>query len=81
MLVYRYTTERVAERGDFMRKQLIDFRKSLGLNTFQMSKRIGVSTSFYEKIEYGDRNPSYNFMTAFKREFPQSDTDSIFFNI
>ncbi|MSS43663.1 helix-turn-helix transcriptional regulator [Anaerosalibacter bizertensis] len=63
-----------------MNTLLIEFRKSLGLTTEEMAKRVGVSTSFYEKIEYGDRNPSFNFITAFKKTFPMIDVDRIFFN-
>lgn len=63
-----------------MRQQLIDYRKFLGLTVAQISEKIGVSSSFYEKIERGDRNPSFNFIKAFKDAFPDTDTDSIFFN-
>ncbi|MCR2043228.1 helix-turn-helix domain-containing protein [Anaerosalibacter massiliensis] len=63
-----------------MNTLLIKFRKSLDLTSEEMAKRVGVSTSFYEKIEYGDRNPSFNFITAFKKAFPMVDVDRIFFN-
>lgn len=63
-----------------MNKLLVEFRKSLGLTIEGMANEIGVSTSFYEKIEYGDRNPSYNFITAFKKAFPKVKVDEIFFN-
>ncbi len=43
-----------------------------------MAERVGISESYYEKIEYGDRSPSYNFLTKFKRAFPESDTEEIF---
>lgn len=63
-----------------MNTLLAEFRKSLGLTTVEMAEKIGVSTSFYEKIEYGNRNPSFNFITAFKKVFPMVDVDRIFFN-
>lgn len=63
-----------------MRKQLVEHRKSLKLTVDEMAERIGVSSSFYEKIEYGDRNPSFNFIKAFKKVFPTADADTIFFN-
>lgn len=63
-----------------MRDRLISFRKSLGLTIDEMSKKIGVSNSFYEKIEYGDRNPSFNFISSFKTAFPDTNADDIFFD-
>lgn len=63
-----------------MSKRLIDFRKELGYTIEEMAFKIGVSTSFYEKIEYGDRNPSYNFITLFKKTFPTADANYIFFD-
>lgn len=63
-----------------MKKELIDFRKTRNYSIDAMAKEIGVSTSFYEKIEYGERNPSYNFISLFKRVFPEADTNYIFFN-
>ena len=62
-----------------MRNELINFRKKLGLTINEMATKVGVSSSFYEKIEYGDRNPSFNFITAFKKTFPEINTDEIFF--
>lgn len=60
--------------------KLINFRNSLNKNTAEMAAIIGVSKSYYEKIEYEDRNPSYNFITKFKAAFPNADVDSIFFD-
>ncbi|MDY0235104.1 MAG: helix-turn-helix transcriptional regulator [Gudongella sp.] len=63
-----------------MRNELINFRKSKNLTVNEIADKIGVSSSFYEKIEYGDRNPSYNFILMFKSAFPEGETDKIFFN-
>jgi len=63
-----------------MRDKLIKFRKDKKLSINEMAEKIGVSSSFYEKIEYGDRNPSFNFITLFKRAFPGTEVDNIFFN-
>lgn len=57
---------------------LAKFRAEKELSTMDIAKIIGVSTSFYEKIEYGQRKPSYNFIVKFKNAFPESDI-SIFF--
>ena len=60
------------------RKSIAEFRAEKELSTMDIAKIIGVSTSFYEKIEYGQRKPSYNFIVKFKNAFPESDI-SIFF--
>ncbi len=60
--------------------KLIEFRINLNKSTTEMAAIIGVSKSYYEKIEYEDRNPSYNFITKFKAAFPNADVDSIFFD-
>ena len=57
---------------------LAKFRAEKELSTMDIAKIIGVATSFYEKIEYGQRKPSYNFIVKFKNAFPESDI-SIFF--
>ncbi len=62
-----------------MLKALTDFRISKNMSIQMMAKEIGVSKSYYEKIEYGDRQPSYNFITKFLIRFPDADTDEIFF--
>ncbi len=58
---------------------LSKFRESKGLSLEQMSSKIGVSKSFYEKIEYQDRNPSYRFITLFLKAFPEAKVEEIFF--
>lgn len=59
-------------------QNLIAFRKDKNLSVPAMAEKVGISTSYYEKIEYGDRSPSYNFLAKFKQAFPESDTDYIF---
>lgn len=63
-----------------MLMKLIEFRKDRGLASNEIAKTIGISASFYEKIERGDRNPSYNFIILFKKAFPNSRVDEIFFD-
>jgi putative transcriptional regulator len=58
--------------------KLVRFRTEQKLTIPDMAKIIGISASYYEKIEYGDRKPSYNFLTKFKRAFPESDAEEIF---
>ena len=50
--------------------KLIEFRKKNNLTINSMAKKIGVSISFYEKVERCERNPSYNFIRLFKKAFP-----------
>ena len=59
-------------------QNLVDFRTEKELSLRDMATKIGVSLSFYEKIEYGQRTPSYNFLIKFKNAFPDSNTDYIF---
>ncbi len=55
------------------------FRLSSGLTLKEMADKIGVSKSYYEKIEAGIRNPSFNFIEKFKSKYKYVDTDSLFF--
>ena len=63
-----------------MLKALSDYRNSKNMSIQMIAKEIGVSKSYYEKIEYGNRQPSYNFITKFLERFPDADTDKIFFD-
>lgn len=54
-------------------------RESLNLSKREMAETIGISFSYYEKIESGERCASRNFLTKLKEKFPQFDIN-IFFN-
>ena len=56
---------------------LKEFRISQSLNQKEMAKKIGVSPSFYYKVEAEDRNPSFEFMKKLKNEFPSIDRKSV----
>lgn len=58
---------------------LKEFRKSRKLNHKEMAKEIGVSASYYYKIESGYRNPSYEFLMKLKERFPDVNIDEMFF--
>lgn len=62
-------------------EELKDFRTSLGLGIKEVADSIGVSKSLYEKIEYGFREPSRNFITRLKKKYPQFDTNIFFTRI
>ena len=49
---------------------LIEFRKSLNLKQNEIAKEIGVSPSYYYKVESGYQN---------KRRFPDASIDVLFF--
>lgn len=58
---------------------LVTFRNALGLNQAQFANQLGFAKSTYEKIERGERNPSYNFIRTFVIKFPQADIKQLFF--
>lgn len=58
---------------------LSDFRKEKNKTMQEMASEIGISTSFYIKVEIGERNPSYSFLKKFKSAYPDADIDKIFF--
>lgn len=60
-------------------KALKQFRESLRLNQKEMAIQIGVSASYYYKIESGMQTPSYEFMRKMKDRFPNISIDKMFF--
>lgn len=58
---------------------LEEFRKLKKLNKKEMAKLIGVSSSYYYKIESGYQNPSFEFLTKLKKAFDEICIDSMFF--
>jgi putative transcriptional regulator len=42
---------------------------------------MGVSKSYYYKVESGLREPSYDFIKRFKKVFKEEDIDNMFFTI
>lgn len=60
-------------------RSLKKFRAEKGMSKNEIAHLLGVSLSFYDKIERGERNPSYSFICKFKSTFPSSDADLIFF--
>ena len=43
-------------------EELRKFRQSLGLTTAEISQKMQISKSLYEKVELGFRKPSRNFI-------------------
>ena len=59
-------------------QNLIALRKNNKMSVAGMAGVIGISESYYEKIEHGTRAPSYNFLVKFKKAFPNEDAEQIF---
>ncbi len=59
-------------------KWLRDFRVQQGLTHGEMATLLGISKSMYEKVEYGDRGASVQFIKKFKKAFPEIDINIFF---
>lgn len=59
-------------------EELRKFRQSLGLTTTEISQKMQISKSLYEKVELGFRKPSRNFIEKVKKIYPQFDTNIFF---
>lgn len=60
------------------RSNLKDFRLKRHLTQFDMAGRLGVSVSHYKNIELGKKDPSYNLMKRFEKEFTRYTIDENF---
>lgn len=60
--------------------KLVKFRNDNNLTQIELSKKIGVSKSYYQKIETGERTPSYEFVRKFNEAFPDAAIKNIFFS-
>lgn len=62
-----------------MNKELRNFRLKQNKSIKEMSRYLGISASAYEKVEYGQRTPSFNFIKKFKQRYPDCNADALFF--
>lgn len=62
------------------REKLQLFRKANNLTQEQMAKELNVTVAHYKAVEYGVRNPSFEFMERLKIRFPKSNIDKIFYS-
>jgi putative transcriptional regulator len=60
------------------RDNLQNFRKTNNLTQEKMATELNVTVSHYKAIEYGVRNPSFEFLERFKIKFPKASIDKIF---
>lgn len=58
---------------------LKEFRDNLGLTQNQMADEIGVSKSYYSKVESDFQKPSFEFLRKLKSRFSDVDIDEMFF--
>ena len=61
-------------------EKLKKIREELGFTMDEMAEKLGMSTSMYDKIEYGYRVPSRNFVSQMKKIFPYIDANIFFEN-
>jgi DNA-binding XRE family transcriptional regulator len=61
-------------------KNLQNLRNEVGYSQEGMAKHLGVSLSFYEKVECGRMKASRAFMEKVKGKFPTASIDQIFFD-
>ena len=54
------------------------FRTNHGYSRKELADKLKISFSLYEKIEYGIRKPSQNFLQKFKAAFPDFDMNIFF---
>lgn len=62
------------------RENLQLFRKENDFTQEQMAKELNVTVAHYKAIEYGIRNPSFEFMERLKIRFPKCSIDKIFYS-
>lgn len=60
------------------RKNLKNFRTSLNKSQNEMANILGITLSFYSKLELGIKNPSLKTIKIFKEKFPTANVDNIF---
>lgn len=62
-------------------ENLVNFRKSKSMTIGEFAETLGISYSNYFKIESGERQPNYRFLCKFKKAYPKSSIDDIFFEL
>ena len=55
-----------------------EFRLKKGYSREEMAAKLKISISLYNKIEFGARESSRNFLNRFKRAFPDFDMNIFF---
>ena len=72
-------TTSAKQGAQMLESSLATFRKQNHLTLRQMAEKLETSQSLYNKIEYMERKPQYDFVAKFAQEFPEADIRSIFY--
>lgn len=59
-------------------ERLFKFRKLQGLSQEAMARKIGVTLSYYQKIEQGYAGAGAGFIKKFLQTFPETSADIFF---
>ncbi len=62
------------------REKLKKYRLLIGKTQEQMAEIWGITLSFYQKIELGEKSPSIQNLKEFKKRFFNADVEEIFLN-
>lgn len=60
------------------RQALMSLRRERGLRREDMAMSLGVSQSYYDKVETGIRKPSRRFLERIKGKYPTTDMNAFF---
>lgn len=60
------------------REELRKFRAKTGKTQEEMAKSLGITLSFYSKIELGLKSPSLKTIKKFTEVFPRANVNKIF---
>ncbi len=60
------------------REKLQAFRKEKDLTQKQIARELDITVAHYKAVEYGIRNPSFEFLERLKNKFPKCNVDKIF---
>lgn len=59
-------------------KSLVEFRRIKKLTQARMAMELGVSLSFYQKVEIKTKKPSREFLRKLKDAYPEFDLNIFF---
>ena len=65
-------------KGDSCMDSLKQLRSDLNLSQEKMAQKIGVTLSYYQKIEQGNVMAAAGFIRKFKKAFPHVSTEIFF---
>ncbi len=60
-------------------KNIKNLRENLGETRKEFAEKLGYVTVYIGQLERAERRPSYNFMKAFNKRFPEISMNEFFF--